>query len=62
MHDPKAGTRTWGQLPPKQREQILQSQNEGFPAGFESILSSYYKRLAQEDGAAASPTTQPQSP
>ena len=62
MHDPKAGTRTWGQLPPKQREQILQSQNEGFPPGFESILSSYYKRLAQEESAAAGPTTQPQSP
>lgn len=49
MHDPSASTRMWGNLPPKQREQILQSQNEGFPAGYQSILSSYYRRLAQEN-------------
>jgi hypothetical protein len=48
MRDPGASTRLWGQLPPKQREQILQSQNEGFPSGYEAILSSYYRRLAQE--------------
>jgi hypothetical protein len=66
MNDPNASNRQWGQLPPKQREQILQSQNEGFPAGFEAILSSYYKRLAAEsvDGgaqpsAAPAPTTRP---
>lgn len=68
--DPRGEARAWGQLPPKQREQILQSQNEGFPAGFESILSSYYKRLAQESvdavadasepaSATVAPTTQP---
>lgn len=48
MRDPGASSRMWGQLPPKERERILQSQNEGFPAGYESILSSYYRRLAQE--------------
>ena len=47
MRDPNASSRLWGQLPAKQREQILQSQTEGFPSGYESILSSYYKRLAQ---------------
>jgi hypothetical protein len=46
LHDPLAGTRVWGQLPPKQREQILQSQTEGFPPGYESVLSSYYGQLA----------------
>jgi len=46
LHDPHAGTRVWGQLPPKQREQILQSQTEGFPPGYESVLSSYYSQLA----------------
>jgi hypothetical protein len=46
LHDPLAGTRVWGQLPPKQREQILQSQTEGFPPGYESVLSSYYSQLA----------------
>ena len=62
MHDPQAGTRTWGQLPPKLREQILQSQSEGFPPGYETILSSYYKRLAQENvetSASPAPTTAP---
>src|SRR4051812_32414713 len=37
MHDPKAGDKQWASLPPKQREQILQSQTQGFPPGFESI-------------------------
>jgi hypothetical protein len=65
LHDPQQGTRNWAQLSPKQREQILQSQTEGFPPGFESILSSYYKRLAQESvvaDTAAAPATQPTSP
>lgn len=48
MHDPKAGDKQWASLPPKQREQILQSQTQGFPPGFETILQSYYARLAQE--------------
>ena len=48
MHDPREGDKDWGQLPPKQREQILQSRTEGFPAGYESMLQRYYQRLAQE--------------
>jgi hypothetical protein len=71
LHDPKAGEKKWGDLPPKQREQILQSKTEGFPAGYEALLQSYYRRLAQEQvsgetaadaGAAipaAAPTTAP---
>jgi hypothetical protein len=58
MHDPKAGDKQWASLPPKQREQILQSKTQGFPPGFESILQSYYERLAQEqveEAGAASP-------
>ena len=46
--DPKASEKIWGQLSPKQREQILQSKTDGFPAGYESLLQSYYKRLAAE--------------
>jgi hypothetical protein len=49
MHDAKNGEKQWASLPPKQREQILQSKTQGFPPGFESILQSYYERLAQED-------------
>src|SRR5687767_2003525 len=59
MHDPKAGEKQWASLPPKQREQILQSRTQGFPPGFEAILQSYYERLAQEQSAeeaSAAPT------
>jgi hypothetical protein len=58
----------WGNLPPQLREQILQSHTEGFPPGYETILQSYYQRLAQgkvADAAperSASPTTRPVRP
>jgi hypothetical protein len=63
LTDPKKGDKQWASLPPKQREQILQSQTEGFPPGYESILQSYYRRLSQEQVAptesspAAAPST-----
>ncbi len=60
MIDPRQGEKPWGYLPPKQREQILQSKTQGFPAGYESILEKYYQRLAQEqvtaEGTAKDPT------
>lgn len=64
LHDPKAGEKLWGQLPAKDRERILQSKTDGFPPGYESLLQSYYRRLAQEQtgdekSAAAAPTTNP---
>jgi hypothetical protein len=65
MHDPKAGDQQWASLPPKQREQILQSRTEGFPPGFESILRSYYERLAQEqvaDTSTVAPTVTAPAP
>jgi hypothetical protein len=66
LHDAAAGTRVWGQLPPKEREQILQSKTEGFPAGYESVLANYYSRLAQEqvapEAAGDQPTTRPAGP
>jgi hypothetical protein len=68
MHDAQSGTRVWGQLPPKQREQILQSQTEGFPAGYESVLATYYSRLSQGQvpsdaaGHGGEPTTRPAAP
>jgi hypothetical protein len=46
--DPKTGTRNLNNLPPKVRDQIMQSKTEGFPPGYESLLQSYYQRLAQE--------------
>lgn len=70
MIDPKAGDKQWGQLPAKQREQILQSKTDGFPPGYEAMLQSYYQRLAREQmadekpaanstSAAPPPSTQP---
>lgn len=38
----------WGELPPRERDRILQSLTEGFPAHYQNILESYYKRLATE--------------
>ena len=61
LHDPRAGTRVWGQLPPKERDQILQSQTEGFPPGYESVLANYYTRLSQNQPDTGS-TTQPSNP
>jgi hypothetical protein len=61
--DPNAKGKQWGNLAPKQREQILQSKTDGFPAGYESLLQSYYKRLAAEqvtdDKAAPAADTTP---
>jgi hypothetical protein len=64
MRDPNASARLWGQLPPNQREQILQSQTQGFPAGYEAILSNYYKRLALENvqESVPAPSTRPAQP
>lgn len=62
LHAPKASRKDWAELSPRQREQILQATTEGFPPGFEAVLQSYYRRLAQEqvgrdEGAATRPAT-----
>jgi hypothetical protein len=43
----------WGELPPHERDRILQSMTEGFPPHYQRILERYYKRLAQETLAAS---------
>lgn len=45
---PKSGGRSWGELPPRQREKILQSRKEGFPPEYENIIESYFRNLAEE--------------
>ena len=57
MIDPRQGDKQWASLPAKQREQILQSQTEGFPPGYERILQSYYQRLSEEKVAGDTPPT-----
>ena len=51
MHSPKSGGKKWGELPPHQRDKILQSLTEGFPPHYQQILERYYKRLAEEKPA-----------
>ena len=41
----------WGELPPHERDRILQSLTEGFPPHYQAVLEAYYKRLAVEKRA-----------
>ena len=49
--DPREGGGDWANLPESERQRILQSRTEGFPPGFEDVLSEYYSRLAGSDDA-----------
>jgi len=51
LRDPEATRRKWAQLTPKEREKILQSKNEGFPAEFDDVLADYFRRIARESEA-----------
>ncbi len=53
LHAAKQEGKNWGELPPHERDRILQSMTEGFPAHYQRILERYYKRLAQETPAGA---------
>jgi hypothetical protein len=53
LNAPRNSRRKWAELTPKERERILQSRTEGFPAGYEEILGEYYRRLATEDSVRA---------
>lgn len=54
----------WAELPAKEREKILQSQGEGFPAGYEDVLADYFRKLAKTEKPAAAPaaTDKPAAP
>ena len=47
LRDPGKGKKQWADLPPKQRDKILQAKTDGFPAGYEEVLEEYYRRLAE---------------
>jgi tetratricopeptide (TPR) repeat protein len=38
----------WGKMPPKQREQILQTLQQRFPSQYRELLEQYYKQLAKD--------------
>src|SRR2546430_2110265 len=53
------GQRSLGADATRLREQIGQSQSEGFPPGYQQLLEQYYNRLAErrgEDPAAPAPS------
>lgn len=53
LNAPRNSRRKWAELTPKERERILQSRTEGFPAGYEELLGEYFRRLATEDSVRA---------
>ena len=57
MRSPANSRREWAKLTPKEREKILQSKTQDFPAGFEELLEDYFIRLAREQGPVTPETT-----
>lgn len=53
LHAARKTGKQWAELPPHERERIVQSMTEGFPAHYQKILERYYKRLAEETPAGA---------
>jgi hypothetical protein len=62
LHAAKSGNKKWGELPPHQRDRILQSQTQGFPPHYQQILERYYRRLAEEKPAADAENTDGPAP
>ena len=62
LHDANRQGRAWAQLPPHEREQILQSMTEGFPPHYQRLLERYYLRLAEERPADDLPSTSADMP
>jgi hypothetical protein len=58
LRAPGDSKKKWAELTPKEREKILQSQSQGFPAGYEDLLSEYFRRLSQGKTVAASAAEQ----
>jgi hypothetical protein len=62
LHGVNPNARQWSQLPPKLRNQILQSKTDGFPAGYEALLQSYYQQLSEEKSLEDKPAGSPSAP
>lgn len=48
LHAEGEGNQRFDDLSDTQRDEILRSQQDGFPAGYEDLLAEYYARLANE--------------
>lgn len=53
LHAARKTGKQWAELPPHERDRIVQSMTEGFPAHYQKILERYYKRLAEETPASS---------
>jgi hypothetical protein len=70
LHATRESSKQWGELPAHERDRILQSMTEGFPAHYQAVLEEYFKRLADEkppqpddqSPPADKPTTAPAEP
>lgn len=61
LHAARREGKQWAELPPHERDRILQSMSEGFPAHYQKILERYYKRLAEEQPVSAEIDAVPES-
>jgi hypothetical protein len=48
VDSPDLGREIWGQLPPQLREQLRNTVPERFLPGYEALIESYYRRLAEQ--------------
>jgi hypothetical protein len=56
--------RDWADLSPRERQRILQSKTDGFPAGYDDILADYFRRVAraQQEDVSSSGVDESSSP
>lgn len=45
--NPAETGKDWGKLSARERDRIIQSMSEGFPAEYRTVLERYYRRLAE---------------
>jgi hypothetical protein len=57
MRSPQQDGRKWAELTPKEREKILQSKTDGFPAGYDEILADYFRKLSRADATPGGEST-----
>ncbi|HZZ29937.1 MAG TPA: hypothetical protein VFE46_18215 [Pirellulales bacterium] len=62
LHSPNDEGKHWAELPPHERERILQSMTDGFPAHYQGVLEQYFKRIAEEQPLKAEEQATPTMP
>jgi hypothetical protein len=53
MRAAKQDGRKWAELTEKERQKILQSKTDGFPAGYDDILADYFRKLSRTEQPAS---------